>query len=144
MVDVSGYEGLYTVDREGNFWSWPRKGVPGHSLRAKKQYVNPKGYLQVQLSKAGKQATLKSHRLVATAFVENLEKKPHINHKNGIKTDNRAENLEWCTISENLKHAFKLGLKSCKGEKNPRWKGGNSWNYRTKYWARERGESDVY
>lgn len=63
--------------------------------------------------------TNKLHRILAICFIPNPENKPLINHKNGIKNDNRLENLEWCTYSENTKHAFNLGLiKPIKGIKN--------------------------
>lgn len=81
--------------------------------------LNGSGYLHVSLKIGNKWCLRRVHRLVANAFIPNIESKPEINHINGIKTDNRVENLEWCTRSENMIHAFKTGLKKgmC-GEEN--------------------------
>ena len=93
--DIKGYEGKYMVSNKGNIKSlnYRRtgkekiiKGVPdGH------------GYLQVKLYKDGKDKKGKIHRLVAQAFLENPNSLPEVNHKNEDKTDNRVENLEWCS-----------------------------------------------
>ena len=102
--DVVGFEGLYAVDTDGNVWSfWFGKE------RILKSAKDGKGHLKVILCKDGKHKTVAVHRLVAIAFILNPENKPEINHKNGIKTDNRIENLEWVTSSENKIHAFATG-----------------------------------
>ncbi len=71
------------------------------------RYFMLSGYRRVQIY--NKQYYI--HRLVAQAFIPNPENKPCVNHINGNKLDNRVENLEWCTYSENNSHAYKTGLR---------------------------------
>jgi hypothetical protein len=79
-----------------------------------------KGYLRCALMINGKLVTFKMHRLVAEAFIPNPNNKPQVNHINGIKTDNRAENLEWVSNKENHDHAVQKGLMvRKKGYKRP-------------------------
>lgn len=70
---------------------------------------NKDGYNIVNLWKNKKKKTIKVHRLVAEAFIPNLDNKPYINHKNAIRNDNTIQNLEWCTQKENILHAYKIG-----------------------------------
>lgn len=82
--------------------------VNGRILAAQ---ITPKGYLRIQLRRNTKSTNRFIHRLVAETFIPNPENKPQVNHKNGIKTDCRAVNLEWVTASENLVHAYENSLK---------------------------------
>ena len=66
------------------------------------------GYLKTALRNENGRRYFRVHRIVAETFLENPEKKPVVNHKNGKKDDNKLSNLEWCTISENTKHGFRV------------------------------------
>ena len=100
--DVPGYEGLYQVSNLGRVRSEKRSTTRGVILKGK---INTHGYVEVTLSKKNVRKTARVHRMVAIAFIPNPEGKPQVNHRNGDRSDNRAENLEWCTASENMVHA---------------------------------------
>lgn len=102
---INGYENIYSIDKNGIIKSYHRKKVS-----VLKPYINKDGYYTTDLSKNKVRKKFLVHRLVGLNFIPNPENKPEINHKNGIKTDNRIENLEWTTRSENELHAYKTGL----------------------------------
>ena len=104
--DVVGYEGLYQVSNLGRVKSFKKD-------KAKILKSNPGigGYLRVVLCKDFKNKNRFVHVLVAKAFIPNPDNKPQVNHIDGDKTNNRVENLEWMTCSENIHHAFANGLR---------------------------------
>jgi DNA-binding transcriptional regulator YiaG len=119
--DIPEYEGIYQVSNLGNLKSYDRivffnkvKALRKGKILSLRQ--NKDGYLYTNISVDKKRKTIKPHRIVAKVFIQNIEKKTCVNHINGIKNDNRVENLEWVTHSENTKHAVKIGLK--KGKRN--------------------------
>lgn len=121
--DIPGYEGLYQVSSFGNVKSLGRYGKnrykpiwrPGKVLSAGK---DNKGYLTVVLSKNSKRHTYKVHRLVALTFIPKEDGKPQINHIDGNKSNNNINNLEWCSQSENMLHAWETGLQKRMHKKN--------------------------
>ena len=78
------------------------------------KFLTPKlnwdGYQRIQMWKNGKCNMISWHRIIAQTFIENPNNYDVVNHKNGIKSDNRVENLEWCTQQQNIIHAWKTGL----------------------------------
>ena len=103
--DIDGYYGIYQISDDGLVLNTKRG-------RLRKPRLDKDGYyfLTLHLDKKRKRESV--HRLVAAAFLPNPNQCPVVNHKNGIKTDNNVNNLEWCTVRENNLHAIHLGLNS--------------------------------
>ena len=113
--DIEGYEGFYKVSNLGRIKSVARQVKYQNSLKnvkekIKKTFVGKQGYERVELSKNGVNKKYNVHRLVAETFIDKDNDSLEVNHINGIKKDNRTENLEWVTRSENELHAYKTGL----------------------------------
>lgn len=100
---IEWYEWMYIIN---NIWNIIT--LKANSIR--KQYFDKDCYRKVLLFKDRINKSFQVHRLVAKAFIPNPENKPCVNHINWIKDDNRVENLEWCTRSENIRHAFDTWL----------------------------------
>ena len=103
--DIEGYEGLYQVSNLGNV-----RSLRWHTPMILKPSKMGRGYLQCHISYKGKRAYFYVHRAVAKAFVPNESNKPYVNHIDGDKTNNNANNLEWVEPYENTYHAMASGL----------------------------------
>lgn len=119
---VSGYP-FYLVSNMGRVKSlarWVSQKMGSKKLfegRVLKQCLNSDGYPIVLFCNNGRKKTMTVHRLVAIAFIENPENKREVNHKKGIKTDNRVTELEWATPKENSTHSWRIGLNRMTNEK---------------------------
>jgi hypothetical protein len=119
----------YEVSNLGNIRTIPYNAIKKdgkiHPVRQTnlKPALNKKGYLKVGLTINGKLKSFSVHRIVAVEFLENTFNKPQVNHIDGIKTNNKVDNLEWCNNSENILHSYKIGLtkniyEPCKDKSN--------------------------
>lgn len=126
MKDIPGYEGVYQADEDGNIFSverWVDHAKSGKQfVPAKKRAlsIHNTGYLTIRLAKGGVVKTHRVHRLIAETFLpKGMGDGNEVNHKNGVKTDNRLCNLEWCSPAENIAHAHATGLANFSGVRNP-------------------------
>ena len=120
--DVVDYEGFYLVSSLGRIKNITPRTYRDKVFPSKGRITSgclKNNYTTAGLTKHKKENVFLVHRLVAIAFIPNPENKRCVNHINGIKHDNRLENLEWCTYSENMNHSFNNGLhKALKGSEN--------------------------
>lgn len=115
FLPVVGYEGLYEVSNLGNVRTLRTNRLMTSAMNGKKH-----GYRTVGLCKNGVSKSTGVHRLVAKAFIPNPNNYPQVNHIDGVPSNNRADNLEWVTAQQNIKHAFvKLGVISGKTKLKP-------------------------
>lgn len=128
-VTITNFSESYEVSNLGRVRSVDRHTTGSILImKVKGKLLKPRmrkdGYLTVNLSFNSCGSQFAVHRLIALAFIKNVSSLPYVNHKNGIKTDNRAENLEWVTPLENIKHAIDSGLMTVeRGADNKQFKG---------------------
>ena len=103
--EIEGFNGMYLISNKGRVKSYKQRKEK--ILTTHKTHGN---YIIVDLSSKGKSKSYRLHRLVAKAFIPNVDDKPDVNHIDGDKSNNCSENLEWCTKSENMQHASRTGL----------------------------------
>jgi len=112
--DIAGYEGIYQISSLGKVRSLPKSNYkdtrilnPGYTRNSTTEYKF------VYLYSKGVRSKYSIHRLVASHFIPNPESKPFVNHIDNNGSNNNVDNLEWCTHSENMKHAYNQGRLNC-------------------------------
>lgn len=123
--DISGYENYYKISNKGRILSLSRRVISGNKFgtlgyrtvkeKEKKPFKTNSGYLVIELKKENNSHKFLVHRLVAQAFIPNLNKLPEVNHKNCNKEINEEWNLEWIDKIGNERHAKENGRKKYKG-----------------------------
>lgn len=115
---IAGYEGLYEVSSLGRIKCLPRHHknsgngyITKEKIKAIRRDSRGKYVIVDLIKRDGSKRTRLVHRIVAETFIPNPMKKNTVNHINGVQHDNRVENLEWCSLSENHVHAVKTGLR---------------------------------
>ena len=106
VYDYAIESGLVAADTDGTI----HKRYADGEMKVVRDIYKPNGYKIVWITIDGKQKILLAHRIVAKTYLPNPENKPQVNHIDGNKLNNRLNNLEWCTDSDNKKHAYKTGL----------------------------------
>lgn len=131
LVDwIDGYPGMLEVSNTGRVrrkaYTYDavqgRWGTPMRVSKPDIEYspvLSRHGYPEIAIQVAGKRRKFFVHRLVGRAFVPGYHPDLFINHINGVKTDNRAENLEWVTLARNTEHQWETGLVDLRGDKHP-------------------------
>jgi len=124
-LPVKGFESSYSISNMGRLkrLSGQIKRAGWYDLNLQEKLINPskdrKGYLLTFLTQNRNRTKVYIHRLVAIHFVPNPHNKPDVNHKQGVKDDNRYTELEWVTHSENMKHSSVHGFHRF-GERHPK------------------------
>ena len=113
---IPGWEGAFEVRADGVIRSLDRqvRNIRGFRMvygKIMPERINHNGYRTVSVSHRGKSSSISVHRALALAFIPNQEGKAQVNHKDGNKLNCSLDNLEWTTPSENVRHAFSIGLR---------------------------------
>ena len=119
MTDINGFNGLYALTKDGQIWSYGNRGGANHNGKFINSSNDRDGYRRCTLrNHNGELKYFRIGRLMLQTFNPTTDTSLQANHKNGIRSDDRIDNLEWVTPSENIKHSFDVLSKNQKCSKN--------------------------